>query len=205
MFISHYLLLPDCQTGVGPILVQGAHYETSRFIQDPPILPSDWKTWEEYLKLKPGEFTPDQIVTEIYNQELATICHKSIFLNAQGSVKHRTSHGVFISHYLLLPDCQTGVGPILVQGAHYETSRFIQDPPILPSDWKTWEEYLKLKPGEFTPDQIVTEITQNRVKIDKTVARILETFGWYFTSRLIVVIGQFEKWVGTDNPGERWR
>ena len=30
-----------------------------------------------------------------------------------------------------------------------------------PSDWKTWEEYLKSKPGEFTPDQIVTEITQS--------------------------------------------
>ena len=28
-----------------------------------------------------------------------------------------------------------------------------------PSDWKTWEEYLKSKPVEFTPDQIVTEIT----------------------------------------------
>ena len=62
-----------------------------------------------------------------------------------------------------------------------------------PSDWKTLEEYLELKPGEFIPDQIVTEITQNRMKIDRTVARILETFDWYFTSRLITVIGQFEK------------
>ena len=57
-----------------------------------------------------------------------------------------------------------------------------------PSDWKTWEEYLKSKPGELTPDQIVAEITWNR-----TVARILETFDWYFTSRLIAVIGRFEK------------
>ena len=62
-----------------------------------------------------------------------------------------------------------------------------------------------MKPGEFTPDQIVAEFTWNRVKIDKTVARILETFDWYFTSRLIAVIGQFKKWVGTDNPWERWR
>ena len=74
-----------------------------------------------------------------------------------------------------------------------------------PSDWKMWEEYLESKPGEFTPDQIVTEITQNRAKIDKTVARILKTFDWYFTSRLIAVIGQFEKCVGMDNLGERWR
>ena len=28
-----------------------------------------------------------------------------------------------------------------------------------PSDWNTWEEYLKLKPEEFTPDQIVAEIS----------------------------------------------
>ena len=58
---------------------------------------------------------------------------------------------------------------------------------------------------EFTPNQIVTEITQNRVKIDRTVARILKMFNWYFTSRVIAVIVQFEKWLGTDNPGERWR
>ena len=60
------------------------------------------------------------------------------------------------------------------------------------SDWNTWEEYLKLKPGEFTPDQIVAEITQNRMEIDRTVARILKTFNWHFTSRLIAVIG----WLG---------
>ena len=69
-----------------------------------------------------------------------------------------------------------------------------------PSDWKTWEEYLESKPEEFTPDQIVAEITRNRVKIDKTVARILKTFDWYFTSRMIAVIGQFEK----DRNGQPW-
>ena len=63
----------------------------------------------------------------------------------------------------------------------------------------------QIKAGEFIPDQIVTEITLNRVKIDKTVARILETFDWYFTSRLIAVIDWFEKCVGMDKPGERWR
>ena len=52
---------------------------------------------------------------------------------------------------------------------------------------------LKSKSEEFTPDQIVTEITRNRMKIDRTVARILETFDWYFTSRLIAVIDQFKK------------
>ena len=37
------------------------------------------------------------------------------------------------------------------------------------------------------------------------MARILKTFDWYFTSRLIAVVGQFDKWVGMDNPGERWK
>ena len=61
-----------------------------------------------------------------------------------------------------------------------------------PSDWNTWEEYLESKPGEFTPDRIVTEIAWNRMKIDRTVARILEMFDWYFTSRLIAVISHFK-------------
>ena len=61
-----------------------------------------------------------------------------------------------------------------------------------PSDWNTWEEYLKSKPGEFTPDQIVAEIAQTRMKIDRTVARILEMFDWYFTSRLIAAISCFK-------------
>ena len=49
-----------------------------------------------------------------------------------------------------------------------------------PGGWTNWEEYLQLKLGEFTPDQIVTVITQNQLKIDRTMVR-------------------------TDNPGERWR
>ena len=74
-----------------------------------------------------------------------------------------------------------------------------------PSDWNASEEYLESKPGEFTPDQIVTEITWNRMKINRTVARILELFNWYFTSRLIAVISWFERQLGTDKSGERWR
>ena len=72
--------------------------------------------------------------------------------------------------------------------------------PTPPSKWNTWEEYLQSKP-EFTPDQIVTEIAQNRLKIDRTVARILEMFNWYFTSRLVAVISHFEQWLGADNLG----
>ena len=48
-------------------------------------------------------------------------------------------------------------------------------------------------------------MTQNQLKIDRTVARILEMFDWYSTLRLVAVIGHFECQVGADNSGERWR
>ena len=76
------------------------------------------------------------------------------------------------------------------------------DPPGL---WKTWEVYMKDRPGEITPDQIVAVITQDQLKIDRSVTRILELFDWYVTLRLAAVIGHFNRWVGTDNTGERWR
>ena len=60
------------------------------------------------------------------------------------------------------------------------------------SKWNTWEECLQSKPEEFTPDQIVTEIAWNRLKIDRTVARILKMFSWYSTSILVAVIVHFE-------------
>ena len=109
---------------------------------------------------------------------------------------------MFISHHLAFcPVAKQGGATTHPQGSlqNIKIHPGSSDPP---SDWKTWEEYLKSKPGEFTPDQTVTEITW---KIDKTVVRILKTFHWYFTSRLIAVIGQFEKCVGMDNPGERQR
>ena len=61
-----------------------------------------------------------------------------------------------------------------------------------PSRWSTWEEYLQSKPGEFTPDQVVAEMAQSWLKIDKTMARILEMFDWCSISRLAAVIGHFE-------------
>ena len=82
--------------------------------------------------------------------------------------------------------------PLHAHEAHYKISKSILDLWTLPVTGRPSKEYLKSKPGEFTPDQIVTEITQNRVKIDRTMARILETFDWYFTSRLSV-ISHFKK------------
>ena len=64
---------------------------------------------------------------------------------------------------------------------------------------------LQSKPGEFTPDQIVALITQNQLKIDRSVAKILEMFDWYSTSRFAAVVDHFKCQVGADNPGERWR
>ena len=74
-----------------------------------------------------------------------------------------------------------------------------------PGGWKTWEEYLQLKPDKFPPDQIVALITHNQLKIDRTMARILKMFDWYSTLRLVAVVGHFKHQVGADNPGERWR
>ena len=67
------------------------------------------------------------------------------------------------------------------------------DPPC---GWKTWEEYLQSKPGKFTPNQIIAVMTQNQMKIERTMARILKM--------LVAVVGHFECQVGADNPGERW-
>ena len=71
-----------------------------------------------------------------------------------------------------------------------------------PSYWNTWEEYLQSKPGEFTPDQIVTEIAWNRLKIDRTVAGILEMFDWYSTSKLVAVNDDWEQTTQVKCRGE---
>ena len=68
----------------------------------------------------------------------------------------------------------------------------IRNVKVHSSNWNTWEEYLQLKPGEFTPDQIVAEIAWNRLKIVRTVARILKMFNWYSTSKLVAVISHFK-------------
>ena len=66
-----------------------------------------------------------------------------------------------------------------------------------PSEWSTWEEYLQSKPGEFTPNQIVAEMAQNQLKINRAVATILEMFNWYSTSKLVAVVGLNVNWEQT--------
>ena len=61
-----------------------------------------------------------------------------------------------------------------------------------PSEWSTLEEYLQLKPGEFTSDQIVADMAWNQLKIDAAMSRILKMFDWYSTSRLVAVVGHFK-------------
>ena len=74
-----------------------------------------------------------------------------------------------------------------------------------PAAWKSWEEYLEKRPGEITPYQVMAVLTHNQLKIGRSVVRTLELFDWYVTSRLAAVIGCFNKRVGADSTGERWR
>ena len=61
-----------------------------------------------------------------------------------------------------------------------------------PGPWKDWNEYLQDKPGELTPGQVMGVISQHQQKINRTVARILELFDWYSTSRMLSIIGRFD-------------
>ena len=70
------------------------------------------------------------------------------------------------------------------------------DPPGV---WTIWEEYLQLKPGKFTPNQIVAVITHNQLwpgfSRCSTCTPLQDSLQWLVT--LITL--------GVDNPGERWR
>ena len=74
-----------------------------------------------------------------------------------------------------------------------------------PGPWNSWDEYLRDKPGELTPDQIIRVVAQNQWKINRSVARILEMFDWYSSSRMVSIIGHFDCRVRSDTPDERWR
>ena len=58
-----------------------------------------------------------------------------------------------------------------------------------PGLWNSWDEYLQDKPGELTPNQIIGVVTQNQSKINRSIARILELFDWYSSSRMVSIIG----------------
>ena len=74
-----------------------------------------------------------------------------------------------------------------------------------PSLWNSWDEYLRDKLGELTLDQIVGVVAQNQWKINRSVARVLEMFDWYASSRMVSIIGCFDCHVGSNTLGERWR
>ena len=73
----------------------------------------------------------------------------------------------------VFPCCYPTFCLIITQGRSHNPSKCLirnvkvhpgsSDPPC---GWKTWEEYLQSKPGEFTPDQIIgsddTEPNENR-------------------------------------------
>ena len=74
-----------------------------------------------------------------------------------------------------------------------------------PGLWNSLDEYLGDKPGELIPDQIIEVVAQNQQKINRSVARILEMFDWYSSSRIVSIIGRFDCRIGSDTPGERWK
>ena len=76
-----------------------------------------------------------------------------------------------------------------------------------PGPWKDWNEYLKDKPRELTPGQVMGVISQHRWKINRSVARILELFDWYSSTRMLSIIGRFNNQVGSvaqGGEGQRW-
>ena len=86
----------------------------------------------------------------------------------------------------------------------FETSRS-SNPP---GPWNSWDEYLQNKPEKLTPNQIIGVVAQNQHKINRSIARILELFDWYSSSRIVSIIARFDHCVGSEaNGGEsqRWR
>ena len=77
-----------------------------------------------------------------------------------------------------------------------------------PGPWNSWDQYLQDKPGELTSDQIIGVVAQNQSKINRSIARILELFDWYSSSRMVSIIGHFDHCVGSEAKGgepQRWR
>ena len=70
-----------------------------------------------------------------------------------------------------------------------------------PTSWKD-------KPGELTPDQVTGVISQLQQKINRSVAQILELFDWYFSGRMLSIIGHFDhqvESVAQGGEGQRWQ
>ena len=77
-----------------------------------------------------------------------------------------------------------------------------------PGLWNSWDEYLQDKPGELNPNQIIGVVAQNQCKIKRSIARILELFNWFSSSRMVSIIGHFDRCVGSEakgGEGQRWR
>ena len=129
--------------------------------------------------------------------------HYTLLAHAYAAQKASTPTHTQVSSIVSLTECSLAVALSLAQLSHKggtttHPKGSIRDVKVHPGSsdppgiWTTWEEYLQLKPGELIPDQIVTVITQNQLKIDRSVARICEIFNWYATSRLVAVIGHFD-------------
>ena len=122
--------------------------------------------------------------------------HYTLLANAQAAAKVSTPTHAQVPSIALPTECSLAATLLSAQLSHKGGS--IRNVKVHPGSsdplgaWTTWEEYLQLKPGELTPDQIVAVITQNQLKIDRSVARILKMFDWYSTLRLVAVVGCFD-------------
>ena len=88
---------------------------------------------------------------------------------------------------------------------HMKVDPSSADPP---GAWKDWNEYLQDKPGELTPGQVTGVISQHQRKINRSMARILELFDWYSSTRMLSIIGQIDHQVGLvaqGREGQRWQ
>ena len=126
----------------------------------------------------------------LYSPGSCVCCSKSIISGTCTSFHHSDTNRVFPSSSSTFSSHKGGAtthpkGSIRNMKVYPGSS----DPP---GRWKSWEENLQSKSCEFTPDQIVTVMTQNQLKIDRTMARILKMFYQYSTLRLVAVVGHFE-------------
>ena len=113
------------------------------------------------------------------------------------------------SHTINLPSAQIsnkGGATMRPKGlvCHVKGDPGSADPP---GPWNDWNEYLWDKPGELTPGQVTGVISQHRWKINRSVARILELFDWYSSTRMLSIIGHFDHQVALvaqGREGQKW-
>ena len=129
--------------------------------------------------------------------------HYTLLAPAYPAAKASTPTHAQVSSIVPPTECSLAITPPSAQlshkgGATTHPKGSIRNVKVHPGSsdplvvWSTFEEYLQSRPGKLTHDQIVAVITQNQLKIDRSVARILKIFDWYSTSKHVAVVGCFD-------------